>query len=74
MKLLREVSDKESGNVLKLALNSQNRLQDLKNFDTMLDELTFSKKDNPDFGDILTTGKHTIELRKKGKYLLYANA
>lgn len=49
VKLLREVDDSESGEDLKKALNSMNRLRDLKRFDALMDELTVSKKENPVF-------------------------
>lgn len=49
VKLLRELDDSESGEDLRKALNSMNRLRDLKGFDALMEELTVSKKDNPVF-------------------------
>jgi hypothetical protein len=49
VKLLREVSDKDSGKDLQKALDSQRRLNKVQEFDTLLTEFTEAKKDNPDF-------------------------
>ena len=49
VKLLREVSDPESGQDLDQALGSQRKLRETENFDALMAELTESKKDNPDF-------------------------
>lgn len=49
VKLLREVNDTESGDDLDKALNSQRQLRELDKLDALLEELTVSKKDNPQF-------------------------
>lgn len=49
VKLLREVSDIESGDDLDKALNSQRHLREHDQLDPLLNELTESKKDNPQF-------------------------
>jgi uncharacterized protein YfaS (alpha-2-macroglobulin family) len=49
VKLLREVNDAESGDDLDKALQSQRQLREFDQLDALLDELTVSKKDNPQF-------------------------
>lgn len=49
VKLLREVNDAESGDDLDKSLNSQRQLREHDKLDALLDELTVSKKDNPQF-------------------------
>jgi uncharacterized protein YfaS (alpha-2-macroglobulin family) len=49
VKLLREIDDIESGDDLEKALRSQRELRETENFDTLMAELTESKKDNPQF-------------------------
>ncbi len=49
VKLLREVNDLESGDDLDKAINSQRQLREHDKLDSLLDELTVSKKDNPQF-------------------------
>jgi hypothetical protein len=49
VKILREVNDTESGDDLNKALKNQRNLRDTEKFDTLLAELTESKKDNPQF-------------------------
>lgn len=49
VKLLREVNDLESGDDLDKALNSQRQLREHDQLDALLEELTVSKKDNPQF-------------------------
>lgn len=67
VKLLRKISDKESGKDLQLALNSQNRLREQKNFDALLDELTIFRKDNPDF--MLAAGQAYLSAQHYGQLL-----
>ena len=67
VKLLRKISDKASGKDLSLALNSQNRLREQKNFDALLDELTVSRKDNPDF--MLAAGQAYLSAQHYGQLL-----
>ncbi|MFN5868467.1 MAG: hypothetical protein ACK46A_03950, partial [Akkermansiaceae bacterium] len=49
IKILRDVNDAESGDDLDKALNSQRQLREHDKLDALLDELTVSKKDNPQF-------------------------
>jgi len=67
VKLLREVDDKDSSQDLFKAIDSINRLNEQKKFDGLLDELTVSKKGNPDF--MLAAGQAYFGAQKYGQIL-----